>query len=199
MMPLWKLPQSSFSFGACAFSSGKPDAEEHRRQAELLLERGNHRDRSALAREDGRAAEALLDRAARGLDVLVVERCHPGLAAVHPGHLHVHGLRRLLLDVILEQRGDLVGILVRHQPHADLGHRDGRQHRLRPLTREPGEQPVHLEGRPGPGTFERRVARLAVDLRNAEVLPVLLLVERQLGPRLPLRLLQWHHIVVEAR
>ena len=199
MIPLWKLPRSSFSFGACAFSSGRPDAEQHRRQAQLLLKRRHDGNRSALAREDRLLAEAALDRAAGGLDERVVERRHPRLAAVHARDLQLDGLRRDLPHVGLEQLRDLVRILIGHEPHADLRHRDGRQDRLRAFAREPGQQAVDFERRPRPRALERRVAGLAEQLRNAEVLLVLLLVERQRRPRLPLLLLQRQHIVVEAR
>src|SRR6185312_7486332 len=55
------------------------------------------------------------------------------------------------------------------------------------------------ERRPHPGALERGVAGLTEQLRDAEVLLVLLLVERQRRPCLPLLVLQSHHIVVEAR
>src|SRR5258705_3754328 len=37
------------------------DAEEHRRQAQLLLKRRDHRNRAPFAGEDGRASESLFD------------------------------------------------------------------------------------------------------------------------------------------
>ncbi len=90
-------------------------------------------------------------------------------------------------------------ILVGHQAHAHLGHRHGRQHRLRALSREPGQQAVHLEGRPRPDALERRVAAFAEQLRRAQFLAVLLLVERQLRQLVPFCVAQRPHIVIEAR
>ena len=199
MMPLWKFPRSSFSFGACAFSSGSPTPNSTDGKAELLLKRRHDRNRPALAREDRLPAEAALDGAAGGLHERVVERGHPRLAAVHARHLQLDRLRRDLPHVRLEQLRDLVRILIRHEPHADLRHRDGGQHRLRAFAGEAGQQAVDFERRPRPRALERRVAGLAEQLRDAEVLLVLLLVERQRRPRLPLLVLQRQHIVVEAR
>ena len=79
------------------------DAEEHGRQPEDLLERGDDRDRTAFAVEDRGLAEALLDRAPGRLHERVVEVGHPRLAAVHARHLHLDRLRRNLLEVGLEQ------------------------------------------------------------------------------------------------
>ena len=79
---------------------------------------------------------------------------------------------RDLAHVSLEQLGNLVRSLIRHQPHADLRHRDGRQHRLRAFAGEAGQQAVDLEGRPRPGALERRVAGLAEQLGDAEILAV---------------------------
>ena len=113
MMPPWKLPRSSFSFGACAFSSGSPTPNSTDGRPQDLLERGDDRNRAAFAVEDRLLPEALLDRAAGGLDELVVELGHPRLAAVHARDLHLDRLRRDLLHVVLEELRDLVGILVR--------------------------------------------------------------------------------------
>ena len=118
---------------------------------------------------------------------------------MHARHLDLHGFRRGLGHVVFEERGNLVGRLVRHQAHADLGHRHGRKHGLRAFACETREQTVHLERGTRPGAFERRESGLAVQLRNAEVLAILLLVERQRRPCLTFRVLQRHHIVVEAR
>src|SRR5262249_17272126 len=60
------------------------------------------------------------------------------------------------------------------------------------------EQAVDLERRTGPGALERRIAAFAEHLRNAEVLAVLLLIERQTLPRLPLGLFERPDLVVEA-
>ena len=103
-----------------------------------------------------------------------------------------------LLQVGLEQIADLLRILIGHEPHADLGHRRRRQHGLGALAGEPGQQSVDFERRPRPHALERRVAALAEQLRRAELLAVLRLVERQLLPLRALRLAQRPHIVVEA-
>ena len=47
---------------------------------------------------------------AGGLHEPVVEIRHPRLSAVHPGDLQLHGLRRHLGHVVLEELGDLVGL-----------------------------------------------------------------------------------------
>ena len=65
---------------------------------------------------------------------------------------------------------DFVRILVGHEPHADLRHRDGGNDGLRPFAGEPAEQAVHLEGRPRPDALERGVAAFAEQLRRAELL-----------------------------
>ncbi len=176
---------------------GQTDAEEHARRAEFLLERRHDRNRSAFAREHGALAEALLDRAARRLDEPVVEVGHPRLAAVHPGHLQFDRRRRDLPHVLFEKSRNLVRILVRHQAHAHLRHRGRRDYRLGPFAGEAGQQPVHVEGRSRPRSLEAAVARLAVQPRRAQFLPVLLLVERQPLEFLALLLGERPHIVVE--
>jgi hypothetical protein len=108
------------------------------------------------------------------------------------------GLRRHLLHVLLEQVADLFRILVRHQPHADLRHRHGRQHRLRAFAGESRQQAVHFEGRPRPHALERGVAGFAKQLRRAELRLVFLLVERQLLPLGALFRPKLDHIVIEA-
>ena len=176
-MPLWKLPRSSFSSGACAFSSGKPDAEEHARQAELLLERGHHGNRAAFTIEHRPLAEAMLDRTAGRLDIGIVERRHPGLAPVHARDRELHRLRRDLLDVGFEQITNLLGFLIRNEPHAHLRHGRGRNHGLGTFAGEAGKKPVHFERRPRPDAFEGGVASLAKQFWGAELLPILSLVE----------------------
>ena len=152
MMPLWKFQRSSFSFGACAFSSGRPTPKSTRRQAELLLERRDHRNRAAFAIEDRRACRSPARWRGRRPARRDCRSRHPRLAAVHAGELQLHRLRRDLLDVGLEQLRDLVRILIRHQPHADLRHRDGRNHGLGAFAGEAGEQAVDLEASAAPTT-----------------------------------------------
>ena len=49
---------------------------------------------------------------------------------MHSGHRQLYGLRRDLAQVLLEQLGDRVGVLVGNETHADLGHRHGGNDRL---------------------------------------------------------------------
>ena len=151
MMPLWKFAEVELLVRRVRVLVRQADAEQHRRQPELLLERRHHRNRSALAREDRRPAEALLDRAAGGLHERVVVRRHPRLAAVHARDLQLDGLRRdLLARSASNSSAILFGILVRHEAHADLRHRDGRQHGLRAFAGEAGQQAVDLEASAAP-------------------------------------------------
>ena len=136
MMPLWKFPRSSRSFGACAFSSGRPTPKSTlgSPSSSWNVETTGIDPPSRL--KTGACAEALLDRAAGGAHVFVVELGHPRLAAVHARDLQLDGLRADLLQVGLEEIADLLRILIGHEAHADLGHRRRRQHGLRAFTGE---------------------------------------------------------------
>ena len=117
---------------------------------------------------------------------------------MHSNDRRLDGLWRDLLHILLEPGGDLVGLLIGHETHADLSHRDRRDHRLRPLAGEPGQQAVDLEGRARPHALQGAVTALAEEARRTELLGVPLLVEWQPLPLRALLFPERPHIVVEA-
>src|SRR3954465_13550495 len=104
MMPPWKFPRSSFSFGACAFSSGSPTPKSTDGRPRISwkvattgIDPPSRLNTGVLPNpfpvEHRRLADPLLDRPPRRLHEPVVELGHPRFAAVHARDLHVDGLR----------------------------------------------------------------------------------------------------------
>src|SRR5258707_1137246 len=80
--------------------------------------------------------------------------------------------------MFFDQAKDLFWILIRNQPHRDLGLRPGRNDRLAPLPLIAAGQSVDLEGWTRRAPFVRSETSLAGKLRNAEQFAKFLLVER---------------------
>ena len=100
--------------------------------------------------------------------------------------------------MIAERGEDPIGILVGHEPTADLGMGLRRNDRLAPLALEAGPHPVDVECRSGAAALERRKADLADEGRQPEVGQVGVLVERQGGDGRLLSLGQGNDVVIEA-
>ena len=115
--------------------AGETEAHQQHGRAKDALEIADHGDGAALARDHRLPPEGGGEGAPRGIEERAVEVGAPWTPAVEVGDSHRDSFRRIALDVRAQQPLDLLRILVRDEPAADLGHRLRRQYRLGTLTR----------------------------------------------------------------
>ena len=114
---------------------GETEAAEDGLHAEHLLEVRHNRDAAAAVGRDGTFA---IDIHVGLLSSLVRRHIHAatvGFAAVRGNHLHLHVVGCDVLEVLLEEFRNLVGILVGDQAHGDVGGSGGWEHRFEALAR----------------------------------------------------------------
>ena len=74
--------------------------------------------------------------------------------------LHFCSRRSVLLNVLRDERDDMLRLLIRNEPAGDLRMGLAGQHGLHSIALETAPDAVHFECRPGPGTFVGREAGL---------------------------------------
>ncbi len=177
---------------------GKSEADQQDRHPEDLGEGGDHRNRAPLAHQHRRLAPHVLLGRLRGVGDRPAGLYQHCLGAVQVAHLDIDSGRSQRLHMFLEQARDLLWVLVRHQPHRDLGPGPGRQHRLGALALIAAEDAVDVAGGASPDPLQRGVALLAEGGGDAELPAVVLLAEGEAPELLPLPVLERPHVVVEA-
>ncbi len=115
-----------------------------------------------------------------------------------PSHGGLRALRSEFGHVRFYEAHDLLGLLVRNEPAGDLGAGLGGQHRLAALALESAPDSVKIKGGPSPRPFQGGVAGLAEQLVHAQLLLVLVVVERNRRNRGPVIVGERDHAVEES-
>src|SRR3990167_8679592 len=176
----------------------QPEAEQHAGLLELLVHGGDQGDGTALPNEHRFLSEASLERGLAGLDERMVEGRDPGVAFAVQGELHPHALGGDLLDVLLDELGDLGRNLVGHQAGGELGGGFRADDGLGAFAGVAAVDAVDLERGPRPDALDRGEAFFADELRCPGGLLEALVAEGQLLQLLALRLGEGPHVPVEA-
>ena len=112
--------------------------------------------------------------------------------------VHAHALGGMALQVGLDQLGDPLWILARHEPAGDLGAGMARDDRLLASACVAAGDAVELQRRPDPVALQERVALLARALGDADGVEIGALVEGDLADGLQLLRCDGRRAVIEA-
>ena len=198
--PAMKIRQMKLLVRRMKIVIRQPEPHHHRRNPQLPHKIPHNRNRSTPAYKHRLLAKDLGHRLRRRVHIRIVRAHHNRLARVDHRHLHLDPLRANLLHKLLVLRKRRLRLHPRNQPEADLGRSLGRNHRLRSCPNKSAGHSMHIHRGPRPGPFQHAEHRLTGQLRRPHLmLPVLLLVERQLPPGLKLRLGRLLDPVIEPR
>src|SRR5262245_26932950 len=179
---------------------GVREAEHHDRVPEAVTQLRRDRDRAAGPDRQRRRSEGGLERVPGRERDRVADLGAQRLRGAEVPDLDADALRRDLDDVVAQRLEQLLAVLVRHQPAAQLRVSVGRDDRLRALAGEATPDAVHVERRADAGALEDREAGLAIDERcDPDLAPERLLVERQAADLEAVLLRGWEDAGVEAR
>src|SRR5580658_9158514 len=99
---------------------GLAEAHEETRLAGTVGDRTDERDRTSLPHEHGRSSERLGERSLGGLEDGMIRRSNVRSAAVQVLHRHSNSGGSYSLEMLAYLYPDLFGLLICHQPAADL-------------------------------------------------------------------------------
>ena len=178
---------------------GQPEAQQQRLDTQNLLESADDGNRPARIERQGLAAESIGDGALGSLVSGHVGRGHIGHAAVQEPDGDFDALGRDAAEMGLEEFAYLPEILVRNQPHRNLGRGFRGNHRLGSLAGITSPNAVDVERRTDSGAFEGGEPGFALDVADTERTLVGGQAERRLVESPALGGRELADIVVEAR
>ena len=174
------------------------EAQQNRLHTQNLLESTHDRNRTARIEGQGLLVEGGFDGLLGCLIGGQVGRRDVGRAAVQEPHVDLHAAGRNGAEIPLEELGDLTEILIRHQPHRDLGRRTRRNDRLGSLLDITAPDAVHVERRAHARTLHGRITRFTRHVADVQRPLVVGQTERRLVERTPFGGRQFAHVVVES-
>ena len=177
---------------------GQSEAQKQRLDAQNRLETADDRNGPARVEGQGLPSESRLDGLLGRLVGRHVGRSDVRHSAVQRFHGDLHAPGGDAPEVALEKFRNLPVVLMRNQSHRNLGRRFRRNHRLGPFARVAAPDAVYVERGTHAGTFERRVARLALHVADRERLLVRREAERSPVEGPPFGGSKFPHVVVES-
>src|SRR5258708_16879536 len=144
--PTIKIWYMELLVGSVQVVIGQAEAHHHARELEHVLEIGHDGNGAAGADEDGVFLEDLMHGFGSGLDEAVVGADHAGRALAEDFDLGLNALGRQFLHVVGVLLEYVVGVLIGHHAHGDLGVGEGRDHRLGDPSDESSGHAMHFQG-----------------------------------------------------
>ncbi len=99
---------------------GKPEADENARHFKRVVHLGDEWDRAAFPNEYSLFAEAFLQRGLGHLENRSLVGRDPGLAGAQHFKSAVHALGKKLADMLFDEPGDFLRILIGHEPRGEF-------------------------------------------------------------------------------